>query len=292
VTETSNTSETSPTRRGLATAGVVVLAAGALFGGNVFGVRDSVFGSATPAPKASAVSPFVSVGSTRAGAKTVLRSQPWWQGVARLHGTGPQTAASFNIDSGASQWRAQWRCTQGRMVVTVSGQAGPLVDAGCPGAGTAYSTRPGSTRLAIAATAAWQLRIDQQVDVPIDEPPLPSMSAPGTSIAARARFYRMAQVGVGQLTFYRLATGKYVLRLSSFYITPNVDLQIRLSPLHAPRTTKQYLSAPSVLVAPLNITAGSLNFDVPPSVDPTKYRSVVIWCPLIDSAYAGATLGL
>lgn len=33
-----------------------------------------------------------------------------------------------------------------------------------------------------------------------------------------------------------------------------------------------------------------MNFAVPAEVDPAQYRSVVIWCPLIDSAYAAATL--
>jgi hypothetical protein len=33
-----------------------------------------------------------------------------------------------------------------------------------------------------------------------------------------------------------------------------------------------------------------MNFLVPAGVDPSRYRSVVIWCPLITSAYAAATL--
>ncbi|HSH59190.1 MAG TPA: hypothetical protein VK988_06010 [Acidimicrobiales bacterium] len=69
-------------------------------------------------------------------------------------------------------------------------------------------------------------------------------------------------------------------------MTPNVDLEIRLSPLEAPRSTAEFMSAPSALVAPLDVTAGSMNFAVPADVDPSQYRSVVIRCPLIDSAYA------
>jgi hypothetical protein len=38
------------------------------------------------------------------------------------------------------------------------------------------------------------------------------------------------------------------------------------------------------------VTAGSLNFMVPAGVGPNQYRSVVVWCPLIDSAYAAVTL--
>jgi hypothetical protein len=60
--------------------------------------------------------------------------------------------------------------------------------------------------------------------------------------------------------------------------------------LRAPRSTRQYLSAPSKNVAALDITAGSMNFVLPAGVDPTRYRSVVIWCPIITSAYAAATI--
>ena len=42
----------------------------------------------------------------------------------------------------------------------------------------------------------------------------------------------------------------------------------------------------SVWAAPLDVTTGSLNFTLPPDVNPARYRSVVVWCPIIDSAYA------
>ncbi|HEV2787589.1 MAG TPA: DM13 domain-containing protein, partial [Solirubrobacteraceae bacterium] len=133
-------------------------------------------------------------------------------------------------------------------------------------------------------------RIEQQVDVPLVEVPLPAMSAPGARSVLRGSFYRIDQVGRGRLTIYRLANGRYALRVADFYVTPNVDLEIRLSPLREPRTTREYLRAPARKIAPLNTTAGSMNFMLPAGVDPARYRSVVIWCPLITSAYAAATL--
>jgi hypothetical protein len=45
-----------------------------------------------------------------------------------------------------------------------------------------------------------------------------------------------------------------------------------------------------VYAAPLDITTGSLNFTLPPDVNPARYKSLVVWCPIIDSAYAAATL--
>jgi hypothetical protein len=43
-------------------------------------------------------------------------------------------------------------------------------------------------------------------------------------------------------------------------------------------------------VAPLDITAGSTNLAVPDTVDPSQFRSVVIWCERLHSAYAAASL--
>jgi hypothetical protein len=238
------------------------------------------------------VSPFVTVNAHGNQAiKSVLSSQPWWQGVRDLSGaTTTSTPAAFTVGSSVSQWRAKWVCQTGRLAVALSGQSHPLIDAGCPGTGTAYVTRTGAMSLRVSAGGPWTIRVAQEVDVPLVEPPLPEMSAPGASAVAAGRFYGIDQKSIGRVVIYRLASGRYALRLSNFYVSPNVDLQIRLDPVRAPHSTHQFLSTRSALVAPLNVTAGSLNFLVPQGLDPTRYQSVVIWCPLIVSAYAAASL--
>ncbi len=286
----STTARTAAARRGLGTFGIVAICASAVVGANLFGLRDDLLGAATPTPKPVAVSPFASIRSTGKRRDTVLRSQPWWQGVDKLQGGNGTSTPSFTIDGSAAQWRASWSCQRGRIIVRVVGRTGPLVDAACPGTGTGFATRTGNTNLSVTAGGAWKLQVDQQVDVPLVERPLPAMTAPGAATVFTGAFYRIDQAGIGRLSIYRLPTGKYALRLASFYVTPNVDLQIRLSPLASPRTTRQFLSAASALVARLDITAGSLNFIVPSAVNPMRYRSMVIWCPLINSAYAAASL--
>lgn len=134
------------------------------------------------------------------------------------------------------------------------------------------------------------MRVEQQIDVPLDEPPLPAMSARGARTVASGAFYRIDQTGKGRVTVYRLADGRYALRLSDFYVSPNVDLELRLSPRQAPKSTPEFMRAPSAFVARLDVTAGSLNFVVPRGVDPTRYRSLVVWCPPTQNAYAAATL--
>jgi hypothetical protein len=116
------------------------------------------------------------------------------------------------------------------------------------------------------------------------------MTAPEARKVASGDFYRIDQVGQGRVTIYRLPDDRYALRLDDFYVTPNVDLEIRLSPLREPETTREYLSEPAKRVAPLETTTGSMNFVLPDGVNPNRYRSVVIWCPPLSSAYAAATL--
>jgi hypothetical protein len=279
-------------RRCLAGFGFVVLGASFVVGADMFSSREALFGSATGSARAAATSrdgAFTSIAS-KAPARTVLRSQPWWQEVASFDSSSGSGTPAFTIDEDAIQWRVRWTCDSGRFVVRRAAKSEPLIDAPCSGSSTrTLTTKPGPN-LRIEAGGDYTARVEQQVDVPLIEPPLPAMSAPGTRRVARGSFYRIDQVGRGTVTVYRLADGRYALRLADFYVTANIDLEIRLHPLRRPRTSRDYTSAPARLAAPLYTTVGSMNFVMPRGVDPTRYRSVVIWCPTIVSAYAAATL--
>ena len=282
-------------KRWLSHVGLVALAASALVGGNAFGLRETLMGSVTPEARPAAVSrgsdgPAAAVPQPVEPVETVLRSQPWWQAVTTLEGTGAGTTEPFGIGDGAIQWRVTGTCESGAVVVTTAGETEPLLEGACGTSLVGYGTDTGTTSLAVRADGAWQLQVDQQLDVPLVEPPTPAMTAPATVVAASGEFYRLDQAETGSVALYHLEDGSFALRLDDFYVTPNVDLEIRLSPLDAPQTTAEFMSEPSALVAPLDVTAGSMNFTVPADVDPTQYRSVVIWCPLIDSAYAAASL--
>src|SRR5205085_11923942 len=101
-------------KRALTVVGLVVVAASAVFGADPAGIRERVLGSATPEARAPAASRQAggstdsTVGTaTTKPAQTVLRSEPWWQGVTTLQGAGPMTAPPFSVDAGAIQWRVQ-----------------------------------------------------------------------------------------------------------------------------------------------------------------------------------------
>ena len=289
---------TASSQRALSVLGLVVVVASALVGGNLLGTRERFWGSESPVARPAAGSRVAQSGAPDGATpttvaprdQTVLRSQPWWQGLTTLEGSGSATTTPFTVADDALQWRVRWTCTTGHLLVRAPNQARPVVDAACPGANTGYGVRKGSVPLQVTADGPWTMVVDQQVDIPLEESPLPIMSAPGTRMVLTGSLYRMDQVGTGTVNFYRLADGSHALRLDRFFVTANVDLELRLSPLEAPRTTEQYMNAPSVWIAPLDVTTGSLNFTLPPDVDPSRYRSLVVWCPIIDSAYAAATL--
>ncbi len=284
-----------PAKRALSTFGLVALAASALVGGNAFGLRESLMGSVTPEARPAAVSrggdtPAVTLPERTGIEETVLRSQPWWQAVTIIEGTGAGTTEAFDIVDGAIQWRVTAECETGELAVTAAGETEPLLQTSCGTSELGYGTDVGSTSLDVRADGPWRLQVEQQLDVPLVEPPTPAMTAPGTQTVASGEFYRIDQAETGTVTVYQLEDGSHAVRLDNFFVTPNVDLEIRLSPLEAPQTTAEYMSQPAALVAPLDVTAGSMNFVVPADVDPGQFGSVVIWCPLIDSAYAAASL--
>jgi hypothetical protein len=283
----------APAHRPLAWFGVVLVAVTAVISSNVFGVRDQLFETATPdaAPPAAGRQLDPSAPAP-AAAPTSLRSQPWWQQVTALDGGGTTTAPAFTVADGALQWRATWSCQSGRLLVRSPKQSRAVVDAACGGAGNvAYGAGSGPIALQVTADGPWHIEIAQQIDTPLVEPPLAAMTAPGATKVAAGSFYDIDKTGVGTVTLYRHADGGYSLRLENFFVSPTADLELRLSAVDAPKSSEQFQRAPSELVVPMDITAGSLNYPVPPGVDPTRFRSVVIWCGPINSAYAAATLG-
>jgi hypothetical protein len=281
------------TRRALAAVGLLALVGSGLVGANVGRTRERLWGSESPTARPAAASRTVGDGTSETTVETgqsVLHSQPWWQSVGKLEGTGSATTQPFTVGPGAIQWRVTATCSSGHLLVRAPNQARPVIDANCSGTPTGYGVAKGQVSLQVTADGPWQLVVDQQVDVPLNEPPLPAMTAPGTAVVGSGSLYRIDQVGTGAVTLYRLNDARYALRFDNFFITANSDLEVQLSPLDAPHSTDQVVKSGPVTVAPLDVTTGSLNFVLPANVDPTQYKSVVIWCDRLYSAYAAAIL--
>lgn len=281
-----------PARRILTWLGLLALVVSAVVGSNMFAVRDRIFGSATPNPAPPAAGRVAGdpTQETLPAAPTSLRSQPWWQEVTTLEGSGTMTSPSFAIVPDAAQWRVSWTCQTGRLVVRAPKQAKPVVDGACTAGGVGYAAQSGTVTVQVTAEGPWHLQVAQQIDAPLVEPPLPAMTAPGARAVAMGPLYNIDKTGTGTVTVYGQADGGYSVRLDDFFVSPNSDLELRLSTLDAPHSSQEVASAPWELVVVMDVTAGSLNYKVPAGIDPTKFRSVVVWCRPISSAYAAATL--
>lgn len=273
--------------------GVLAVGLSAIVGSNAFGVRDHFFEPATPqaAPPAAGRVAGGSSAPDAPAAPTQLRSQPWWQDVTTVEGTGTTSSTPFTIMDGAVQWRVKGTCQTGRIVVRATSLSRPLVDAPCTGEVSGIGSRSGPMTLQVTADGPWRLVVAQQIDSPLVEPPLPAMTGPGAAAVSRGSLYNIDKTGVGKVTLYRQSDGRYAIRLDDFFVSPNADLELRLSTVEAPKTSQEYLSGDSELVVVMDVTAGSLNYPVPAGIDPTRFKSVVVWCAPVVSAYAAASLG-
>lgn len=281
-------------RRSAAWLGVITVVAIVVLSSNAFSVRDGLLGSVIPEATSPAAGrdAFTAVSDRTPAARTTLRSQPWWQDVRTLRGASGRASEAISIDAAAIAWRARARCTSGRIVVRAAGRAEPLIDAPCAGGrAVGEATGTGRVRVAVEADGAWRLAVSQQIDSPLVEPPLDAMrSAAGARKTATGSFYNIDKTGKGRATLYRQADGRYLLRLTRFFVSPTTDLELRLSTRPKPRTTPEYLRGRSVLVAKMDVTAGSLNYVLPAGIDPSEYRSLVVWCAATSSAYAATAL--
>ena len=281
-------------RRALGGLILLVMAASAVYGGGFFGVRERF----PPPASTTTASPFgaVNQGGAPTGPVRLRRSQPYWRTVKRFSGAGPLTTPTFAIDPRALQWRVAWRCERGRFRVQPQRPSGadqghPLADAdACPREDEGLSVARGQFKLAVQAEGPWEAKVEQQVDVPLVEPPAPEMTSPKASMVAAGRFYDIDEDGVGTVKIYRARDGSVSLRLDDFYVTPNVDLEIRFSELERPRTTEDVVRARFRDVVFLKATAGSMNYRIPPGALSRRVRSVVIWCEITHNAYAAASL--
>jgi hypothetical protein len=250
--------------------------------------------SAAPAVRAANPAITAAPTTTLPADQAKQRSEPYWVGVADLKGTGDTTTDPLTIPPGAIQWRVTFHCQKAPFAMVALRQSGealkrPLADgASCGQEGKGFAAEAGTFRLKVTTPGTWDAKVEQQVDTPLVEPPLPAMAT--TPPVATAAVYSVDKKGEGSARLFRLPDGSWVIRLENFYVTVNSDLELRLSPLVTPHSTDDIAKAPYAEVGPLKATVGSMNYPVPADVDPTKYRSIVIWCEITRNAYAAAAL--
>ncbi len=155
-------------------------------------------------------------------------------------------------------------------------------------------------RLAIAATvvlvgaaAAWYLGsplfltsyVDEALPVAGLRTPAPTFGTAPPSAAEPATagakvlvkgelgFIDSLHNGKGEVRIVEVGSQRFV-RFEAVAITNAPDIHIYLSK----DTGGKYVEANSVYLGPLKATNGSFNYAIPPSIDLSQYKSVVVWC--------------
>ncbi len=126
----------------------------------------------------------------------------------------------------------------------------PLAETACPETGEGFSIQTGDQRLAIEAQGDCKATVEQQVESPINQAPLPGMT--DASAILRGSFYSVEKPGRGTATVHSLPDGSLALRLSDdFQVLNNTDLVIWLSEVPAPKTSAEASTNPYREIAPL-----------------------------------------
>lgn len=243
--------------------------------------------------RSAASDPFTEVSREPSQTRTVRRAAPRWERVARFEGIAPGSHP-ISIAARAIQWRARWRCTTGRLALSVVPKprtAAERPGGRCPGSGEVTWAQTGDQQLRVSGGGRWSVVVEQQIDTPLREPALAAMRAPGARLLKTGSFYDVERQGEGRARLYRLANGRGALRLAPFRVSSNTDLFVWLSTAARPRTTRQAVAARRLgrLIA-LKSTIGEQNYLLPRNVDPGDIRSVVIWCVPVQIVYSAAPL--
>jgi hypothetical protein len=241
------------------------------------------------APAATTTTP--AAGGDTTATSSVARSAARWETVTTFNGTGAFQTPQFDILPGAIQWRVRYSCSAGSMRITSDPpprRPAPIVDTTCPKEETGYSIVTGPVRMSIEATGPWRAVVDQQVDTPLDEPPLPGMTP--DRVIAQGSFYKVEVRGEGTAKLYRLPDGRRILRFENFVTAENTDLFVWLSEVARPANSAQAVGNPYVELGNLKSTVGTQNYEIPASVPTERIRSIVIWCEPVAIAYAAAAL--
>jgi hypothetical protein len=238
-----------------------------------------------------AADPFTEIEQESTRPAEQRAAAPRWEKIVTRSDSGPG-AISFTVAPGAIQWRARWSCESERLTLTASAREGQrsLADATCPGEGTAEGFRTGALELGVRTPDRWRVVVEQQVDTPIDEPPLEEMRADDARVIARGDFYEIDRRGEGTASLYRLGNDRLALRLTGFETAAENDLFVWLSRASRPRTTVEAEAKTHTVLRPLKSSSGNQNYLLPKGFDTQDLQSVVIWCEPVQQAYTAATL--
>jgi hypothetical protein len=92
--------------------------------------------------------------------------------------------------------------------------------------------------------------------------------------------------GSGQILLIQSPTGETILRFQDFRVRNGPDLRVYLSPDPGGAVRAEG----AISLGTLRGTSGFINYTVPADVDPTVFRSVIIYCEPFGVVFATAVL--
>ncbi|MHA7224203.1 DM13 domain-containing protein [Arthrobacter sp. RHLT1-20] len=120
--------------------------------------------------------------------------------------------------------------------------------------------------------------------------PHPSLPAPLPHELGRGSFQSQEHPTSGTALLLQLPDGSRVLRLEDMASSDGPDIKIWLSDLDAGGDWFKYRSGRYLDLGTIKATHGNQNYQIPPEVDLTGFRTVVLWCDRFSVAFGSAGL--
>ena len=116
-------------------------------------------------------------------------------------------------------------------------------------------------------------------------------TASGAQILGRGTFDQKDAVhkGSGEAVLATTADGKRIVRFENFSVTNGPDLFVFLSGHPSPRNTQE-LHQNDVNLGKLKAPQGAFSYEIDPSVDLSRVKSVVVYCRAFSVVFSSAEL--
>jgi hypothetical protein len=109
-------------------------------------------------------------------------------------------------------------------------------------------------------------------------------------ILAQGAFYDIAHHGMGTATIYQLEDGSQVLRFEDFEVLNGPELHVYLAPIDPVPDTIGVELEGAIDLGLLKGNIGNQNYELPPDLDISQHKSVVIWCQPFRVPFNAASL--
>lgn len=161
------------------------------------------------------------------------------------------------------------------------------VDEAFPGPGAAASPTPGGTEAPSGGTPTPSPGLSASPSPEATTSPSPA----GPVVLSDGTFRSLEHETTGRARLIGLPDGSFIVRLEDLATSNGPDLIVILS--DTPATEDgwgAYDDGEFASLGELKGNIGNQNYTVPPGVDPSRYRSVVVWCRRFTVGFGAAPL--